>query len=148
MTAVPDLFAPDAAEPLSPVYPFNEPGQPVVLHDGPLGGLAATDVAGVVELSCASRPGLEWRVGPDAPPQFANRPAVTLPPPRPARGHARPRAARRSGHRAPGRAGSRLPHVRLNAEGEQQVPGRPHGRAQFAAAMTISQSSAARVLRT
>lgn len=78
MTAVPDLYAPDAAEPLSPVYPFNEPGQPVVLHDGPLGGLAATDVAGVVELSCAPRPGLEWRVAPEAPPQFANRPTVTL----------------------------------------------------------------------
>jgi hypothetical protein len=59
MTAVPDLYAPDAAEPLSPVYRFNEPGQPVVLHDGPLGGLAATDVAGVVELSCAPRPGLK-----------------------------------------------------------------------------------------
>ena len=78
MTAVPDLYAPDAAEPLSPVYRFNEPGQPVVLHDGPLGGLAATDVAGVVELSCAPRPGLEWRVAPEAPPQFANRTTVTL----------------------------------------------------------------------
>jgi hypothetical protein len=61
MTAVPDLYAPDAAGPLSPVYPFNEPGQPVVLHDGPLGGLAATDVAGVVELSCAR--GRAWSGG-------------------------------------------------------------------------------------
>jgi hypothetical protein len=61
MAAVPDLFAPDAAEPLSPVYPFNEPGQPVVLHNGPLSGLAATEIAGVLELSCAPRP--SWSGG-------------------------------------------------------------------------------------
>jgi hypothetical protein len=78
MTVVSDLFAPDAAAPLSPVYPFNEPGHPIVLHDGPIGGLGATDESGVVELSFAPRPGLKWRVGPEAPPQFANRSAVTL----------------------------------------------------------------------
>ena len=31
MTTVPDLLPPDAAEPLSSAYRFNEPGHPVVL---------------------------------------------------------------------------------------------------------------------
>jgi hypothetical protein len=75
---VSDLFPLDAPGPLSPLYPFNEPGQPVVLYEGAIGGLASGDVTGSVELSCAPRPGIEWHVGPGAPPQFANQPAVTL----------------------------------------------------------------------
>ena len=75
---VSDLFPPDVVDPLSPLYPFNEPGQPVVLYEGAIGGLASGDVTGSVELSCAPRPGIEWHVEPGAPPQFANQPAVTL----------------------------------------------------------------------
>src|SRR6266511_453589 len=42
--------ASDAASPLTPVYPFNEPGQPIVLYEGPVGGPATNDAPGVVEL--------------------------------------------------------------------------------------------------
>lgn len=73
-----DLFSLDAAGPVLPLYPFNLPGQPVVLYEGAIGGLASGDVTGSVELSCASRPGIEWHVGREAPPQFTNQPAVTL----------------------------------------------------------------------
>ncbi len=51
-----------ADPPLSPVYPFNDPGQSIVLHDGPIGGLATTDVPGVVELSCVPVLNLAWRI--------------------------------------------------------------------------------------
>jgi hypothetical protein len=51
-----------ANPPLSPVYPFNEPGQSIVLHDGPIAGLARNDVPGVVELSCVPVPNLAWRI--------------------------------------------------------------------------------------
>jgi hypothetical protein len=78
MATVPELSAPDAADPLSPLYPFNEPGQPIVLHDGAIGGLGPTDVAGVVELACSRRPTIEWSIQSDAFPQFANRSTVTL----------------------------------------------------------------------
>ena len=59
------LFPLDAPGPLSPVYPFNEPGQPIVLYDGPLGGLAATDVAGVggTVVRSEAGPGVEGRAG-------------------------------------------------------------------------------------
>jgi hypothetical protein len=60
------------------VYPFNEPGQPVVLYEGPIGGLASADVAGTVELSCVPRPGLEWRADTAATSHLASGPAVTL----------------------------------------------------------------------
>lgn len=70
---------PGAAEsPLVPVYPFNEPGEPVLLYDGPIGGLAATDVSGIVELSCVPRPSLDWSIRPNASPAYANRSEVTL----------------------------------------------------------------------
>ena len=49
---VSDLFPLDAPGPLSPLYPYNEPGQPVVLYEGAIGGLASGDVTGSVELSC------------------------------------------------------------------------------------------------
>jgi hypothetical protein len=52
-----------AVSPLAPVYPFNEPGQPIVLHDGPVGGLAPDDAPGVVELSCVPDLNIVWRIG-------------------------------------------------------------------------------------
>jgi hypothetical protein len=51
-----------AVSPLLPAYPFNEPGQPIVLHDGPVGGLAPHDAPGVVELSCVPTPSVVWRI--------------------------------------------------------------------------------------
>jgi hypothetical protein len=54
--------ASDAVSPLSHVYAFNEPGQPIVLHDGSVGGLAPHDVPGVVELSCVPAPSVVWRI--------------------------------------------------------------------------------------
>jgi hypothetical protein len=51
-----------AVSPLSPVYPFNEPGQSIVLYDGPIGGLTENDTPGVVELSCVPDLHVVWRV--------------------------------------------------------------------------------------
>ncbi|MGW7523038.1 hypothetical protein [Streptomyces sp. NPDC054783] len=67
-----------ASQPLAPVYPYNEPGQVVLLHDGPIGGLGATDVAGRVELTCSNGFSFEWKVGDGASPGFANRDEVSL----------------------------------------------------------------------
>lgn len=68
----------DASPPLAPVYPFNEPGRPVVLHHGLVGGLATNDVVGTVELSCMPRPSIEWRVEPWAFPPSMIGMEVTL----------------------------------------------------------------------
>jgi hypothetical protein len=46
----------NAVRPLLPVYPFNEPGQPIALHDGLVEGLAPDDALGVMELSCRPDP--------------------------------------------------------------------------------------------
>ena len=73
-----DVFPPSAPDALLPLYPYNEPSQPVVLYEGAIGGLASGDVIGSVELSCMPQPGIEWYVGPEALPQFANQRAVTL----------------------------------------------------------------------
>ena len=51
-----------ADPPLCPVYPFNDPGQSIVLHDGLIGGLATNDVPGVVELSCIPELNLAWGI--------------------------------------------------------------------------------------
>jgi hypothetical protein len=51
-----------AVRPLLPVYPFNEPGQPIALHDGLVGGLAPDDAPGVMELSCRPDPKVIWRI--------------------------------------------------------------------------------------
>lgn len=67
-----------AASPLEPVYPFNDPGQSIVLHDGLIGGLAPTDVSGVMTLTCRPEPGFEWVVAAGTPPFFANLPSVDL----------------------------------------------------------------------
>jgi hypothetical protein len=55
-------LAGEAVSPLSPVYAFNEPGQPIVLHDAPVGGLVPLDAPGVVELSCVPDLGVVWRI--------------------------------------------------------------------------------------
>jgi hypothetical protein len=52
-----------SVSPLSPVYPFNEPGHPIVLHDGLVGGLAPHDAPGVVALSCVPNLNIVWRIG-------------------------------------------------------------------------------------
>lgn len=46
--------------PLAPIYPYNEPGQSILLFEGLVGGLSATDVPGSVELVCTPRPRIEW----------------------------------------------------------------------------------------
>ena len=68
----------DPGSPLVPVYPFNEPNQPISLYAGPLGGLGAADVPGAVELSWTPGPSLDWSAGPVVSPEFANRAEVTL----------------------------------------------------------------------
>lgn len=68
----------DQSSPLTPVYPFNGPNQPIPLYAGPIGGLGRADVPGVVELSCIPRPSLDWSVRPVSAPGFANRSEVTL----------------------------------------------------------------------
>ncbi|HKR51541.1 MAG TPA: hypothetical protein VJT72_18560 [Pseudonocardiaceae bacterium] len=69
---------PPASPPLTPVYPYNDPGQAVLLHDGPIGGLGTTDVPGRVELTCSNGFNFEWKVGDGASPFFANRDEVSL----------------------------------------------------------------------
>jgi len=68
----------DPGSPLTPVYPFNEPNQPISLYAGPVGGLAPAGVPGIVELSCMPSPSLEWNIRPVTRPEFANRLEVTL----------------------------------------------------------------------
>jgi hypothetical protein len=78
VAAVPEPAANDASTPLTPVYPFNQPGRAIVLHHGPIGGLATTDVVGTIELSSTPKPSMEWRVEPWAfPPDMVGR-EVTL----------------------------------------------------------------------
>ena len=61
--------------PLSPVYPFNDPSQPVSLYRGGIGGLAAGDLAGSAELRLVPDVSVEWAVDdPFAAPQFSSRP--------------------------------------------------------------------------
>ena len=51
-----------ANPPLSPVYPFNDPGQSILLHDGPIGGPTTNYLPGIVELSCVPELNLAWRI--------------------------------------------------------------------------------------
>ncbi|MEU6258511.1 hypothetical protein [Streptomyces sp. NPDC047043] len=67
-----------AGRPVAPAYPFNDPGQPVLLHDGPIGGCGPTDVPGRVELTCSNGFSFEWEVGDGVSPGFANRDEVSL----------------------------------------------------------------------
>ncbi|MDX3714743.1 hypothetical protein PV733_38610 [Streptomyces europaeiscabiei] len=50
----------NAETPLSPVYPFNAPGEPIILYDGPAAGPAGTEVPGVVQYDCSPKPGISW----------------------------------------------------------------------------------------
>ncbi|MFG2593702.1 hypothetical protein [Streptomyces sp. NPDC048438] len=52
----------NAETPLSPVYPFNAPGEPIALYDGPIVGSAVTEVPGVVQYDCSPKPGISWRL--------------------------------------------------------------------------------------
>ncbi|QKW14258.1 hypothetical protein [Verrucosispora sp. NA02020] len=54
----------EAKTPLKPVYSFNKPKEPVLLHQGEIGGLGATERQGVVRLEFTPEPGLRWSVGP------------------------------------------------------------------------------------
>jgi hypothetical protein len=58
--------ASDAVSPLPAAYAFNEAGQPIVLHDGPVGGLAPHEVPAVVELSFLPDPRVIWRIEDDS----------------------------------------------------------------------------------
>lgn len=59
---------------MKPVYPFNEPGRPIQLYHGKIGGLAVKDLSGRVELRCVPEVLLEWNVDdPFVSPQFSNR---------------------------------------------------------------------------
>jgi hypothetical protein len=69
---------PDAVTSLAPVYPFNEPGQPILLYEGPIGGLADMDVTGSVVMTCTPEPIVEWTVDPGTAPHFANRRTATI----------------------------------------------------------------------
>ncbi|MFC9429925.1 hypothetical protein [Streptomyces sp. NPDC056987] len=69
---------PAAGHPLAPIYPYNEPSQAVLLYDGLIGGLGATDVPGRVELIYSNGFNFEWKVGDGASPGFANRDEVAL----------------------------------------------------------------------
>ncbi|MFG2926717.1 hypothetical protein ACGFYA_35110 [Streptomyces sp. NPDC048305] len=50
-----------AEEPLALVYPFNTPGAPITLYDGPIGP-AGAEVFGVVQYDCSPKPGISWRL--------------------------------------------------------------------------------------
>lgn len=50
-----------AEEPLAPVYPFNAPGEPITLYDGPIGP-AGAEVPGGVQYDCSPKPGISWRL--------------------------------------------------------------------------------------
>ncbi len=66
----------EAVPAISPVYPFNQPGQPVVLYDGPIGALA--DAPGVVELSCLPDLNVVWRIEASSSAAGAPSDSVTL----------------------------------------------------------------------
>lgn len=48
--------------PLVPAYPFNGPGESILLYDGPIGGLAQGDWPGSIELCCTPRHGVNWKI--------------------------------------------------------------------------------------
>ncbi|MGW4730143.1 hypothetical protein ACWEQC_13395 [Streptomyces shenzhenensis] len=52
----------DAEARLSPVYPFNAPGEPITLYDGPVAGSAGSEAPGVVQYDCSPKPGISWRL--------------------------------------------------------------------------------------
>jgi hypothetical protein len=60
------------------VYGFNDRGQSILLHEGPIGGLADGDLPGVVELACVPEPRVTWRIGGAAASMPWDVPEVTL----------------------------------------------------------------------
>lgn len=44
------------------MYPFNAPGEPITLYDGPVTGSAGAEVPGVVQLDCSPKLGISWSV--------------------------------------------------------------------------------------
>jgi hypothetical protein len=59
------LFPDDDVETqLRPVYPFNGPGGPIVLYDGPVGGIAECEQPCRVELAFDDKPSIRWSVEP------------------------------------------------------------------------------------
>ncbi len=54
-----------AETPLEPVYPFNAPGQPITLYDGPVVGPDGTPVSGIVQQDCSPKLGISWRMQPE-----------------------------------------------------------------------------------
>lgn len=48
--------------PVDPAYPYNAPGEPITLYEGPLGVFADSDLRGVVELRCSPKIDLVWRL--------------------------------------------------------------------------------------
>ena len=69
-----DRIVTSGQTPLSPVYPFNDPSQPIDLYRGGIGGLTAGDIAGGVELHLVPDVSVEWAVDdPFEAPQFSNR---------------------------------------------------------------------------
>ena len=72
------LLSGQSQPPLTPVYPFNSPGQPVILYRGPIGGMAAADRSGVVELSFEQGFGIKWAIDADEEPDPLNFLGSTL----------------------------------------------------------------------
>ncbi len=53
---------PEAEKSLSPVYPFNAPGAPIALYEGPMGESEKPDVPGAVQCDRSPKPGISWRL--------------------------------------------------------------------------------------
>lgn len=51
------------SEPLTPIYPFNEPGEAIDLYSGPIGGLNGSGLKGTIRLFPFPSPELRWQVG-------------------------------------------------------------------------------------
>ncbi len=49
-------------EPLTPIYPFNQPGEAIDLYSGPIGGLYDSALEGTVRLVPFPSPDLRWQV--------------------------------------------------------------------------------------
>ncbi len=49
-------------EPLTPIYPFNKPGEAIGLYSGPIGGLYDSALEGTIRLVPFPSPDLRWQV--------------------------------------------------------------------------------------
>ncbi|PUB20179.1 hypothetical protein C8K30_1174 [Promicromonospora sp. AC04] len=50
------------SEPLTPIYPFNAPGEAIYLYSGPIGGLNGSGLKGTIRLVPFPSPELRWQV--------------------------------------------------------------------------------------